>query len=234
MEYWMLFVVFVSNVIQGVTGFAGGMLAMPLGIRLIGLSASATIINAMGVAASLVLAGTNRKLIDRRCLLHILLGMLPGLVLGVYLGRFVENSCLKVFYGCFVSAIALMRLLAPNMKPLPVWLRNLILPFAGIIHGLFVSGGSLLVLYAAEALPEKRYFRATLSTCWLILNSVMMVLHWKNGYYTGLTTQMTILCLLTLLPALWVGNYLHDRVHQSLFLKISYVLLLVCGLTLLI
>ena len=48
-----LVVVFLSNVIQCVTGFAGTVLAMPFSVILIGDSAAKAILNVLGAAASI-------------------------------------------------------------------------------------------------------------------------------------------------------------------------------------
>lgn len=39
-----------------------------------------------------------------------------------------------------------------------------------IIHGMFVSGGALLVIYATQVLKEKEEFRATVAPVWVVLN----------------------------------------------------------------
>ena len=47
-----LIVVFLSNVIQSITGFAGTVLAMPFSVMLIGYNGARAILNALGLAAS--------------------------------------------------------------------------------------------------------------------------------------------------------------------------------------
>ncbi len=234
MAYLMLLVVFISNIMQAMTGFAGTMLAMPASIQIIGLKSASALLNVMGLTASLLIAVPGYRHVDWRCMGRIMLGMLPGMVVGIFLAGFVNFPILKVFYGLFITGIALWRLLAGNSRTMPRWARGLMIPLAGVIHGLFVSGGSLLVLYAAEALPDKRRFRATLSMCWVVLNGILMVTHIANASFSAQTTWLTLLCLLALLPAIWLGNRLHARISQNVFLKISYILLIVSGLSLLL
>ena len=42
-----------------------------------------------------------------------------------------------------------------------------ILLAAGMIHGMFVSGGALLVVYATLVLKDKEEFRATVALIWV-------------------------------------------------------------------
>ena len=48
---------------------------------------------------------------------------------------------------------------------------------AGIIHGMFVSGGALLVIYAAGALKDKEEFRATIALIWLTIGCYITGIH---------------------------------------------------------
>ena len=43
----------------------------------------------------------------------------------------------------------------------------LVILAAGVVHGMFVSGGALLVIYASGALKEKEEFRATMAMLWV-------------------------------------------------------------------
>ena len=51
-EFLFIVVVFLTNVIQCVTGFAGTVLAMPFSVLLIGYDAARPILNALGLFAS--------------------------------------------------------------------------------------------------------------------------------------------------------------------------------------
>lgn len=44
----------------------------------------------------------------------------------------------------------------------------------GIIHGIFVSGGPLLIGYLTRKVRDKVSFRATISTIWIFLNSLIL------------------------------------------------------------
>ena len=61
-----LLLVFVTNIIQSITGFAGTLLAMPAGMLLLGMNEAKAVLNVMGLAASLMIAISNRKEINLR------------------------------------------------------------------------------------------------------------------------------------------------------------------------
>ena len=77
-------------------------------------------------------------------------------------------------------------------------------PLAGIIHGMFVSGGALLVVYASGALPRKEEFRATMAAVWFFL----------GFFFTAAQVQ-------SLLHGAWHPGRLprHGRFYQALLFR---------------
>ena len=57
-ELLFLFVLFVSNVIQAITGFAGTVLAMPPSVYLLGLDHAKVVLNVMAWLSGLMIAVT--------------------------------------------------------------------------------------------------------------------------------------------------------------------------------
>ncbi len=225
-----LLVVLFTNIIQGITGFAGTLLAMPPSLLLLGVEPAKAILNVMGLAASLVIVASDWSSINRRELLRIVLYMGIGILLGLALLQLVEMQFLLTMYGLFLLCFALYKLVSKRDRPLgsPI-LGAVILLAAGIIHGMFISGGSLLVIYAVSALPEKREFRATLSGVWVLLNTLLLFQHIAYGYFDQKVLLLTLVCLVPLFVGVKVGGYLHSRVRQRTFLRVTYILLAISG-----
>lgn len=154
-----LLVVLGTNVIQGITGFAGTLLAMPPSMMLLGVEPAKAILNALGFAASLAIVWQDRKSVNINQLRRMVLFMTLGIVLGLLLLQLVRINFLLVVYGIFLLVFALFKLFSKGTgHVLSPALGVLILISAGVIHGMFISGGSLLVIYAVNALPEKKNF----------------------------------------------------------------------------
>ena len=105
---------------------------------------------------------------------------------------------------------------------------------AGLLHGMFLSGGSLLVIYAVAVLKEKSVIRATLAPVWLILNSFILIYDILKQNFTTQTLVLSALCLPAAALALWIGNRLHKKIPQTFFIRLTYSLLILSGLTLLV
>lgn len=228
-----LLVIFAANIIQTLTGFAGNMLAMPLSIRLLGVNEAKTILNVFVMVACIYIWWKNREYVNRKIFTKIIIYMIIGMLIGMWLCKIVPMDFLLRLYAMLIIAIAIYKMIVKKEMHVPEYLMIFVILLAGIIHGLFVSGGALLVIYAVTVLKDKREFRATLSPVWVILSIILMFSHASNGFYTNETIFLIILSMIPLVFSVWLGNKLFDKINQKLFLKITYVLLLLSGISLL-
>lgn len=228
-----LIILFTANVIQAITGFAGTLLAMPLSMMLIGVHEAKVILNIMAVLSCLILASKSRKHIQPKILLNIIAWMAVGMVFGIWIFEHLSLNILLPFYAIMIILIALKKLLIKNEIKMSKWMLNGVLLAAGIIHGMFVAGGALLVVYASTVLKNKENFWATVAAVWVVLNTGLMISDFVQGYMTPGVIKMAGISILPLLLAIYVGNKIHERIDQKVFMKITYALLLASGISIL-
>lgn len=229
-----IIVVLSANIVEGITGFAGTMLAMPVSIKLIGAGEAKVILNMVAILVSGAIVMKTHGNINKKELVRITLFMLAGMVMGLYLFSVLPIRLLSVIYGAFIILVAVRGIADRKQKALSGGVLMMILLAAGVIHGLFLSGGALLIVYAAVVLKEKGVIRATLEPVWLALNSMMLAQDIFFGRVTLHVLKLTGLCLLPVVLALFIGNYLHNRIRQEVFVKLTYFLLLVSGASLIL
>ena len=169
-EILFVFIQVAANIIQAVTGFAGGPLAMPPSIALVGVNDAKAAITLILWIATLVVTVQNLKYINWKKLGIMLFFMIIGMFAGLWLFDILPVKILMIAYGIVVVLIGAKKLLLPSKKKLPVPWNYGALLLAGVMQGMFTSGGPFLVLYAADAMEDKREFRATVSTIWTVLN----------------------------------------------------------------
>ena len=154
------------------------------------------------------------------------------LFLGSWLFEQLQLSFLLILYGIFVTSVGLKKLFLPAKHTPPRWLMLFSLCAAGIMQGLFLSGGSFLVIYAVNTLHGKQEFRATMGALWFTVNSVQLAGFLANGLFSGLGHLSLLSVCLTAL-ATGIGSILSQRLSQERFLKVTYWMLVVSGLVLL-
>lgn len=229
-----LLVLFVANVVQAVTGFAGTLLAMPPAMMLIGVYEAKVILNIMAFLSCLILAVKNYRNIQWKILFNIIVYMAIGMFAGIWLFERLSFSLLLPAYGVMILLIALKKMFVKKEIKMTGFMLNGILLAAGVIHGMFVSGGALLVVYASAVLKDKENFRATVASVWVVLNTGLMISDILQGYMTSEMMKMTGISILPLFLAIYVGNKIHEKIDQKLFMKITYILLFASGVSILV
>ena len=220
---------FFAYTVQAITGFAGNIFAMPVGTTLLGLESTVAVLNAMGFFACGLLAVTNLKSVNWRELGKMLSVMAVFMFAGIWLDTVMPLHVLLKLYGVVLVAIGAKNLLRPRTGFLPEWALWVVLALAGLVQGMFVSGGALLVIYAVQKLRDRQQFRITLSAVWTVLNFLYAVIAFRQGHYTGDVLQVVALCIPLAVVATVLGIKLQKRISQERFLKFTYVLILCIG-----
>ena len=241
-------VVFISNVIQCITGFAGTVLAMPFSIMLIGFDTAKTILNILGIAASAGVLAMNRKSFNKKEFARItgimIIGMAIGFVivssfsvtagvlykiLGVTVIIFTVIGCVRTFKK---SSDENQEEIIPDKKT--AISSYCILIVSGIVHGMFVCGGPLLIVYASERLKDKDEFRATVSSVWIVLNSVIMFTDIQSGNLSFDIMPLLAVSIIILFASVIVGNKIAKHMNKKTFMIITYVLMGISAVSLLL
>jgi len=224
-------VVFVTNAIQAITGFAGTLLAMPASIALIGVDEAKIILNFVALMTCIYISISNFKYVNFKVLGKIIVFMGIGMFLGIKLFEMIQLEFLLYGYGTLIIIIALKNLFIKSEIQLNNVLIIILLLVAGIVHGMFVSGGALLVVYVSYVLKDKAEFRATISTVWVILDGILFVNQIYNGHITGELMLLNVLSLIPAMIGVFVGNKLYKKISQKKFMELTYILLLLSGLS---
>lgn len=275
MGYAVFFlVILLSNIIQGITGFAGTILAMPPSLMLVGYDTAKPVLNVLGLLSGIYVFAGHRKHVCWGELKKIVAVMAAGIVGGIFLKGFFagRERALYALLGLFVVCLSLQRL----HKLWRDWLGTqedaaagaeaaaeakaaagaktaeakaaaegkaagpdkaglyLLLGLAGIVHGIFVSGGPLLIGYLTKRIQDKVSFRATISTVWVVLNTIILLDDIRSGLWNPELVKIQVASIPFLLAGMAVGSRLYAKMSQRLFMLITYVLLFVSGISLLI
>lgn len=219
--------------LEAITGFGGTVVALALGALLLPLPVLVPILVPLSLAMGVALVWRHRGHMDRRLLLQLVLpAMGVGTALGYFARSWVDAALLRQVFGVLViwCAVRALWLLARTGSPRlrPRWQTQAITLLAGVTHGLYASGGPLLVYALSGVALDKARFRMTLITVWLVLDGALSVAFVLDGQM-----HAAIVPVLAFLPVValgaWVGEWLHTRVSERHFQTLTAVLLLVTG-----
>ena len=247
-EILFFLILFGANLIQAITGFAGTLLAMPPSMQLLGVDEAKSVLAVLDQLSCLLIVLTGFKHINWKEFGKMAVLMVLGMFAGMKIFEAFPIQQLLTLYGIMILCIAFWKLFGQRLvkkRTLPKtsdfeqiekksYLRSAgmlcVILAAGVIHGMFVSGGALLVIYASSVLKKKEEFRATMAMLWVTIGCYITGTQIQAGYFS---TQVVFLCLAGLIPlfaGIWAGTKLVKRIRQETFLKLTYVLFLECWL----
>lgn len=238
-------VILVCNIIHGITGFAGTILAMPPSLMLVGYDVAKPILNVLAIISGVYVLLGSIRYVHWRELAKVVAVMTLGILGAVYIRHWFvgRESLMYRLLGIFVIALAVQGMYNQFHKAAagtetddrPVSpLNYVVLVLAGIIHGLFVSGGPLLVGYLTKQIRDTNAFRATISTIWIFLNTIILLEDIRSGLWTASTTRTGLISVPFLLAGMFIGSRLYARMSRTVFMRLTYILLFISGITLLV
>lgn len=233
-DLFVYLVLFISNLIQAITGFAGTLLAMPPVMKLIGVNEAKALLNAVAQISCFFIVCSSWKFINWKEFFKMFIWMIIGMIIGDYLFRLCPLKGLLILYGVMIILIALWKLFIHKTISLPSWMDYIIILGAGIIHGMFVSGGALLVIYASSKLKDKQSFRSTMALIWVVLGFYMTGIQIYQAHFNAHVLMLLCIGIIPVFLGTWVGSKLVERIKQETFMKLTYILLLLSGILVII
>ena len=228
-EILLLLVVFGTNVVQALTGFAGTLLAMPLSIKLVGIDTARIVLNFVSLFGSAYIMIVDRKNINWKAIKVAAPWLLAGMIAAPVIYSVIDTEAIIYIYGAAIILISLWKMFVKVQLNLPEAAVYLLVTLAGIAQGLVASGGPFLVVYMSGHTGNKSEFRTTICTVWVFLCSIFVFQN--HQMITTYDLQLSALTMLPLFVSLVLGNLIHKKISQEKFMKVAYVLLLFSGIS---
>ncbi|WP_111655433.1 sulfite exporter TauE/SafE family protein [Isoalcanivorax indicus] len=235
---WLALFILVAYTIEAVTGFGSIVIALSLGAILLPIPALLPVLVPLNILMSGYLSVRHRRSIHWPTLLRLILPLMAAGTLAGYLVRpWLSASLLQIAFGVLIIWFAGRELwrMANNHVPRahPAGVTRGLMLGAGLTHGLFASGGPLLVYALAGTRLDKARFRATLIAVWFTLNSLLTLIFLLDGSLASAAPKLVWYIPLLVVGVL-LGEWLHHRVNEQRFRQLVFAMLLVTGFALLV
>ena len=198
----------VGAVVQGSIGFGFGLVVIPVLVLTEPGSLPATML-ILALPMTVWMAFRERASIDGRGFVEIVIGRLPGTVLGVVvLGLVSGNGVSGVVGGAIIVAV-LLSIVSPEFELRTRW-RLLAGLFSGLMGTVAAIGGPpLAIAYQRRPGPE---LRSTIALSFVVGSIISLVALGIGGHVDWSHAVLA----LTLMPGLVAGLVLSARVHRYL------------------
>lgn len=227
-----------AYVVRGMSGFGAGLVAAPLLAFVLPVHVVVPTTGLLVFVLFIFLTLRDRRNVIWRELKLLAAPTLAGVVGGLYLFKLLDNELLLVMLGGFLIVYALY-MLAVHAFGLPEFRCSerwaIPLGFAGSFFDTLFGGGggTLVVIYMHARGIGRMEFRATVAMLWFIEMIARIGGYAIAGYYT----REVLILVAALLPVMWAGTWLGERlgnrVSAETFSRILAVVLLLSGISLL-
>lgn len=225
---------FAAFTVQTIAGFGASLVIVGVGSLFLPVSHLVVVAVALSPIPTGYVLARHHQHIDKRLLLHEILPMAGiGVVVSLlFLAPWVSSPWVKPALGLWIMAGAgydLLRLVRPDMlvnaRPPSHYARRAWMFAAGLVHGMFATGGPALVYALSKTDIPKSALRSTLMTVWLTLNVGLVVTFLLNGRLDIAGLQHIALVLPAVALAIGVGEWAHHRIPSRPFkLLVSFLL----------
>ena len=234
---WLSIIVLMSYTTQAMSGFGSTILALTLGVHLYPIEVLLPVLVPLDMFTTLYLVTRHYRHISRP---HLFRSILPAMGIGVLVGiiafQYIEGNLLKKLFGVLVILLStreLYRLLRNRHDQLALsnTAAKACIVAAGIVHGIYASGGPLLIYAVSRLNLSKSVFRSTLGAVWLIFSVVLTASYLIAGKFTAHSIRYILLLLPVILAGILLGEWLHHTINENSFKIFVFTVLFFAGLS---
>jgi uncharacterized membrane protein YfcA len=246
MEYQSAFLLFALIVVaayavQTATGFGSTLICVTFGAHLIGLEEVIRLVVPISFLQTGYIVIRHRDGIGWSLLLRRVLPLMSlGMAFAFYLLTRVGGPWLGLAFGVIVLALSSrdlhrLRFANADLDKLISRPASVAALFgAGVIHGIYASGGPMLVYAIGREGLTKRVFRSTLSMVWIILNTILIARFAMAGDYDREMASDVLLLVPAVPFGILLGEWVHHKVDERSFKMAVLALLIAAAISLIV
>lgn len=217
--------------IQGLTGFGGGLVAIPLLCLIMDVKVAVPLSILSGLVITTTMAYDLRRLLDWRKILPLLIGSIPGVFVGTILLKHADPVMVNRTLGLLLISISALNLtIKPKPVNPPVLWGYVAGFFSGSITASVGAGGPPAIIYVTLNDWKKDEIKATLTGFFVLNGYFTAAVHAWNGMITRSVLNYFVFTLFFVLLGTFAGSRISGRINRRTYLRIVYILLMGLGI----
>jgi len=237
---WLALIVLASYCTQAMSGFGSTILALTLGVHLLSLGELLPVLVALDLIVNLYIVARHHQHINRSLLYRTIIpNMGIGLVAGLLAFFYIQGAVLEKIFGFLVIGLSLRELARmfrdKRDQPLLSHMKSAAyIIAAGFIHGIYASGGPLLIYAVGKQNLPKSIFRSTLGAVWLLFGIILTAFYLFSGKFTAGSMKLILILFPVIIIGILAGEWLHHRIDEYRFKIFVFAVLLFAGMSIII
>ena len=228
----------VAGLLKGIIGVGMPIVALPLLSLFIDIKSAVMLLSMPLIFSNVPQALEGGK--TGRCLMQlmpVILGMIPGLFLGVRVLLALDANPAEIIAGLVVMGVGGVTLLAPKLQ-----LQSRLVLSTGITFGFFggilggmaaMSGPLVFIFLLAKGLRGKAFTKE--ASLFLVVSStgLLAILLTADPQFSWLDVSVSTAAMLPVVLGMYVGQHLRDKIAPETFQKLVLIAIIAAGAELL-
>lgn len=215
---------------QGLSGFGSALIAMPLLTMMIDVKTAVPLCIMNGLIITSYLSLKMRGHLERKKIVPLLAGSIPGIFIGVFFLKNAEPGMIRILLGVLIVSYSVYSLL---FRPAP---RN-IHPFwsylagfgTGFIGSAFSAGGPPVIIYTTLTGWPKDRIKATLSGFFFASSIITVTLYITAGLVNELVLKYFSMSAIFVFIGVYAGSHLYSRFDREGYIRAVLITLILLG-----
>src|SRR5215467_7789972 len=227
----------VAGLLKGTIGVGMPVVALPLLSLFVDIKSAAMLLSMPLIFSNLPQALEGGK--TGRCLMQltpVILGMIPGLFLGVRVLLALDANVAKIMAGLVLMGVGGVTLLAPKLQ----LQSRLVLPtgvtfgfFGGILGGVAAMAGPLVFIFLLAKGLRGKTFTKEASLYLVVSAGLLAILLTASRQFSWLDVSVSTAAMLPVVLGMYVGQHMRDRIAPETFKKLVLIAVMAAGAELL-
>ena len=234
--FYLILIILTAFSIASAAGFGSSIIGLSIGLNLYPLAFLMPVMLPLNIIINLIIVLKNRNNISPEILRKIMFLFPAGIIPGIFIFlNFAMSKIIVLIFAIFILIISLRDIYRQYFNEHFIsekegiinhkFLDKIYMFTAGVIHGIFATGGPLLVLATSRLNPGKNAFRSTLPLVWASMNIILTLTYIPAGIFNETTAKTTILLLHFALAGFFIGEYIQKKINEEYFKTLVSILL---------
>lgn len=223
---WISLILFFAGFTKGLSGFGALLLAIPLLALFLDIKTVIPLVTLVSIFLSLILLIELRHHFSRRNIYPLLVGAIPGIPLGVFFLKRLDEEPILWALGVTLIIYALyslfFRSLSRGIKQKWAYLFGFV---AGCLGGALSLTGPAVIVYGSLQDWDKDEVKATFQGFFLVSGLLVALFHALNGLTTSTVLRSFGVSVPTLVLGNYLGSLLYGRIEEEHYRKVMFILL---------
>ena len=223
----------VAGLLKGTIGVGMPVVALPLLSLFVDIKSAAMLLSMPLIFSNLPQALEGGQ--TGRCLMQLLpviLGMIPGLFLGVRVLLALDANVARMIAGLVLMGVGGVTMLAPKLHLQP----RLVLPtgitfgfFGGILGGIAAMPGPLVFIFLLAKGLRGQAFTKEASLYLVVSAGLLAILLTASRQFSWLDVWVSTAAMLPVVLGMYVGRHMRDRIAPETFKTLVLIAVIAAG-----